>query len=214
MSVTEHFFDNRDALANGLADLIIENAKASPYLFVSGGSTPKALFKRLSQDADKLSEVEINLVDERWVPAEHADSNAKLVADNLKAGQFKPLYLGTSPEADCKAANERLVTYGDFGTLILGMGGDSHTASLFPGLAETDAAFKADAPLVVVTNPTTAPHARVGLSSNGIKKARTLILHIEGADKRDVYERAKTADFPISRVMNDPDNNLHVYWAP
>jgi 6-phosphogluconolactonase len=215
MSYQEHFFDNRELLVQTLTSTILEKLHPSNKLFVSGGSTPKALFQSLSKPPFDWSSIEINLVDERWVPPDHGDSNAKLVSDHLKTNAvFQPLYLGVSPEDDCAKTLVRLANYKDFGIVILGMGTDGHTASLFPGLDATRAALLDEAPLLTVTNPINAPHSRIGLTLTGIRKAKHLILHIEGQEKRQIYENAKADDLPISHVLHDAQIQTHVYWAP
>ncbi len=74
-------FELADSIAHNLQKSINENGKAS--LLVSGGSTPKPLFERLSNLQIDWHKVNIALVDERWVSFAHPDSNEKLVRENL-----------------------------------------------------------------------------------------------------------------------------------
>ena len=106
---------------------------------VSGGRTPMGFFHLLSQQVLDWSKVTVLLADERWVDAGHADSNEKLVRENLLINEpAKATYLALKNdaeqaldgEAECEAALAGLDT---FTVLILGMGDDGHTASLFPG---------------------------------------------------------------------------------
>ena len=96
-------FDNRGQLDAALALRIAERlredlqAHGRASLAVSGGSTPKGLFAQLAAADLDWSQVAITLVDERWVPDDHADSNARLVREHLlvsraAAARFVPLY--------------------------------------------------------------------------------------------------------------------------
>ena len=220
MSFTEHFFPTKAELHEALASAISGSLTSTDsHLFVSGGSTPKPMFKILSTKSIDWSTVTAHLVDERLVPEDHKDSNAALVKDNLiqnaaSAANFSPLYLGEDEAANLSDGLNKLDKIPFFDCVVLGMGGDSHTASLFPNQTATDQAFHDGAPVLAITEPSDAPHRRLGLTLTGFKKAKTLILHIEGDGKREVYEQAKKSDLPIGRVLNHPDLNTQVYWSP
>ena len=111
MSIPQYNFENRDAIAEALAQQIAtdlsaaieENGRAS--LAVSGGSTPKHLFNVLSNHTLDWSKVCITLVDERCVTIDNERSNAKLVKDHLlqnkaKAAQFIPLFSNADASAN------------------------------------------------------------------------------------------------------------------
>ena len=103
--------------------------------------------------------------------------------------------------------------------MTLGMGTDGHTASFFPGGDNLDAAT--DPATDVLFMPMTAPGAqetRITMTLPAIVSAKYLVLHIEGEEKRRVYEEAlkdgPANDMPIRHVLRHPDAKLHVYWAP
>ena len=114
-------------------------SKGQGSLVLSGGRTPMGFFHQLSQQVLDWSKVTVTLADERWVNADHKDSNEKLVKENLlinEAHCAKFLSLKNSAETAVSGEAEleaELSKYGQFTVVILGMGDDGHTASLFPG---------------------------------------------------------------------------------
>ena len=237
MAVCEHFFPDHDALIDALTSRIVrclergiaENDKAS--LLVSGGSTPVPLFKALAQEDMGWRHVQCALVDERWVPEHHEASNTALVREHLLRGKarharFQRTYVDdTDVAARVAALNERTFWRDLSPTVgILGMGGDLHTASIFPGAEHTGPALAADAPSVLHTYPTgtpgNPPFDRVTLSMAALKRTGELVLLMHGDAKRKRYEHAKSlsleqaVDAPIAALIHDPNVRLEVYGSP
>ncbi|MEH6579309.1 MAG: 6-phosphogluconolactonase [Amphritea sp.] len=231
LKVPEHIklcaFESRTALTNSLSDLIqmrLKNAirqSGSASLAVSGGSTPIPLFDQLSSTPLDWSKVTTTLVDDRWVNPEHPDSNEQLVKKHLLhnaaanarfIGLWQP---DTSAEAAVDDCHQRLATLnGRLNTVILGMGNDGHTASLFPGSKELQAALTSELDCAAV-NPGTAPHARMTLTPKRLLNSELRILHLCGQDKLETLAKAlKDNDpqtMPISLFLQHP---LTIYWAP
>jgi len=119
--------------------------RGAATLVVSGGSTPKGFFRKLSGKAIDWSKVTVTLADERWVPPGHADSNHRLVQENLLQGgagsaSFIPLVSEHAhPRAAVDEITQALSRLGTLDVVILGMGGDGHFASLFPDSAALEA---------------------------------------------------------------------------
>jgi len=225
-------FPDGAALAEALAETVAGRlaeaiaARGRGTLAVSGGSTPKAFFKALSAKAIDWPKVTITLVDERFVPETNDRSNHKLVADNLLQNQaakarFLPLY-----HAVADAEDAALVATGDarrldlpFDVVILGMGGDGHTASFFPGGNNLERALDPRAPRGVMTmEAQDAGEPRLTFTFNALRDARLLVLHIEGAAKKPVIDRAladgKESTLPIGRVIANAVSDIEIYWAP
>jgi len=138
------YFDTNSLLIRELAERIIKTLKksietnGSASLVVSGGSTPKTLFELLSQQELDWKKVTITLADERCVPQEDEASNTRLIRENLlqnnaSCAQFIPLYENQeSPEQAAINASNKLSKIVSYDIMLLGMGQDGHTASLFP----------------------------------------------------------------------------------
>ena len=211
--------DVRLALALALCNH--ENAS----LAVSGGSTPKAFFKALAQEKMDWARVSIHLVDERCVPADSDQLNAHLVEDNLMKGHaaaahFIPLYDHTSLNAEDAARRgaDHLPTRG-FDVIVLGMGADGHTASLFPGGDRLAEGLDTNSKLRLISMRSAgAGVPRLTVTLAEILRADRVILHIEGDDKMAVLEQAlageDVAQMPIRAVLNQSELPLDIYWAP
>ena len=224
-------FENGAALAAGLADKVASALSAAiersgeATLAVSGGSTPKAFFQALSQRPIDWSSITVTLVDERFVPADHPRSNHLLVATHLlqnaaASARFVPLFReGMSAE---QAAAEVTAEFSDihpFDVVVLGMGGDGHTASFFPGGNRLAEAIDLALPRRVMTmEAEAAGETRLTFSLPSLADARLLVLHIEGAEKMAVLEKAQAGDdenqMPIRAVLNRAASQTEIYWAP
>lgn len=224
-----HAFEDGHALAVSLASRIAEDLRAAieargeALIAVSGGSTPKRLFERLSHEALDWSCVTVTLVDERWVPDTDERSNARMVEalllrHNAADAEFVPLYVeAATPEAGIGEVRTRVAAMRlPFDVVILGMGPDGHTASFFPGgdrLAE--ALDIANTAQVVPMRAPGAGEPRITFTLPVLLQARALYLHIEGPDKRVVLEQAEQADspLPIASALRRA-RHLEIYWCP
>ncbi|WP_243294381.1 6-phosphogluconolactonase [Geothrix mesophila] len=193
-------------------------------LVVSGGRSPVPLFQALSRLALPWERVTVTLADERWVPADHPDSNEALVRDHLlqsraAAAGFVPLFTGDAgPEQGAPAVCAALAELPrPFSRVILGMGEDGHIASLFPGAAELDEGLTTEAAALAV-HPPHAPHPRLSLSLRALLDARDLVLMISGPAKRRVLERAledgPVEDLPVRAILRQTAVPVSVCWAP
>lgn len=192
-------------------------------LRVSGGRSPIAFFQALSRELLDWSAVCIGLVDERWVPADHPDSNARLVREHLlqnhaAAARFVPLVneAVTVEQGLAEASAIQRAQLRDCEVLVLGMGEDGHTASLFPEASETAAAMRLDNPAwLAAVHPVQAPHARITLTLPALLSAQQLLLPIQGVSKRAVLERAAQAtpeQLPVAAVLRS-GRPLRVYYC-
>lgn len=229
--ILQHPFADAAALAAVLAEGVAALLQAGlgqrgqASLVVSGGRSPEAFLRVLGAKALDWSRVFVTLADERWLPPGHADSNAGMVRRTLLQGpaaaaRFVPLYGGEgTPEEGVEAARLRLSALPrPFDAVVLGMGEDGHTASLFPGAAGLAALFEADAPVLAAVHPPAAPHARITLTLPALLDARHVFLQIQGAAKEAVLERAAAGGdplrFPIAAVLAQRRVPVHVYCTP
>ena len=207
-------------LTDELQRVLVHNQRAS--LALSGGRTPIPLLQALAQEPLPWHNIEIILTDERWVNEDHSDSNAALVKHYLLQGPassacFIPLKnQATSANIGQQACHHALQQMKrPLDLLLLGMGNDGHTASLFPCCPELAAAMDPTNPqLCLATRPTTAIHNRINLTYTMLTQARQRILHICGDDKLATLAQAMTIrnakKMPIFAFLQRP---LSIYWS-
>ncbi|HSS03046.1 MAG TPA: 6-phosphogluconolactonase [Kofleriaceae bacterium] len=198
-------FGDLDALshaaAEDLADLVRDAvaARGRCSLALSGGSTPRRLFALLAArgpGALPWDRVDLWWGDERTVPPEHPDSNYRMARESLidPLGPALPAshvhrMAGELPDHDAAALDYERALVAALGTppvldyVLLGMGPDGHTASLFPGSPALDETAR-----WVVANPVTSPlvhgtTTRLTLTAPAINAARHVRFLIAGGDK-------------------------------
>jgi len=195
-------------------------------LLLSGGTTPGPVYRALSKAPLAWDQVDVALVDERWLLPEDPDSNAHLVRTTLLRQQAAKARLetitrpGRSIEESVSIAN--LHARQPATVVVLGMGPDGHTASLFPGMRDLDAALHSDNAYVAVDASgcpgAGAWHRRISLTPVGLAPAQTRLLLIRGEEKRHLFERAQAGDdpheLPIRIALETPGAVLQVYWCP
>ena len=204
-----------DVLASQIKKALLTHDRAS--LAVPGGTTPGPIFDTLCAVDLDWSRVDVLLTDERWVPETSDRSNTallrrRLLVNRAAAAQLIPLY------ADAPAPEDRLadLTAGlaaalPLSVVLLGMGADMHTASLFPGADQLELALTGDAPLVAMRAPG-APEPRITLSAAVLNAAMARHIVIVGAEKRAALDQAQgldPQDAPVAAVLKDTT----VHWA-
>lgn len=214
-SIRFHHAESAEVLALDLAGFVAQrlreglDERGQALLVVSGGSTPMPFFKALSGMDLDWARVWVTLADERWVPPDHADSNERLVRQGLLQGpaakaRFLPLFNGAaSPEAAQVAVDEALASLPwPADVVVLGMGGDGHTASLFPHApalpnALADGAGPRCLPVVAPVVPN-VPVPRLSLTRRALLDAGHLVVHVTGASKLALIKQAM-CDGPIEQ---------------
>ncbi len=207
------------SIAERLREAIAERGEAS--LVVCGGSSPKELFEFLSAEKLAWSRVTVVPSDERWVPVDDAQSNERLVRETLLVGpaaeaRFVGLYRNT--ETPAEAIDGVAGTLADvprpLDVVVLGMGDDGHTASLFPHAPDIQACLDSQAPCVA---PSVGPPARLSLSLAYLTDAHSIDLLIFGDEKRHVFERAQAAgpvaELPVRGVLHLERPVAQAHWA-
>lgn len=226
--VRAHDFVSPPLLAEGLSTQVAEQlrdaieARGVATLVVSGGRSPVTFFQCLARQPLDWAKVVITLADERWVPEEHVDSNAGLLRRYLLVGavakaKFISLYCSaTSQEEAAEQADAALAELPAIDVLVLGMGDDGHTASLFPASPNLTEALAADSsrrclPMMAPS----VPHQRLSMSRALLASARSPILSIQGQSKLDTLRAALAGDdlaeMPIRAFLQTP---LTIYWCP
>lgn len=224
-----HRFSTPEALAETLSDDVaheLAEAIANRHLatlVVSGGTTPVPFFHALCDQPLDWARLYVTLADERWVPADHEDSNEKLVRDHLLVPGT--MFVGLKNKADTPEKGLAQTAVGishlpqPFDLIMLGMGEDGHTASLFPGGHMIQEAMDPDYPnsYVAMRSPNLA-HPRISMTLGALLRSRHIILLITGEKKLEVIEKAQAEDcrerLPVSALLHQHRVPVDVYWSP
>jgi 6-phosphogluconolactonase len=203
---------NAEAAAQAAADYLFHQIKTCVaekgqcHVALPGGSTPARCLELLAQKPLPWKNIHWYLGDERCYPAGHAERNDSMVADKLFSQQQSnmqnfhsiPAELGAHDGAEHYAA--LLETSGGLDIVLLGMGEDGHTASLFPGNAALDDLRSA----VPVYDAPKAPSERISIGLTVLKNAGECIVLATGDNKREALARIQAGEvFPIS--LAEPD---------
>ncbi|CAI8852155.1 6-phosphogluconolactonase [Methylocaldum szegediense] len=226
------WFDDNASLAPALASAVAADLRAAlqsgaeAALAVSGGRSPVPVFEALREEDLDWARVVVTLVDERWVPETDSASNAALVKAHLLQGRaaaarFVPLYTGdaTAQDAETKLAATFKSLPLPFAALILGMGDDGHTASLFPASPNLDAGLAlgasiADTPPCLAQVGAVAPTERMSMTLPWILHARRVYLQFGGAKKAEVFTAAlaePNRQYPVSFVLAQTQTPVVVF---
>ena len=204
-----------DTLASELKNCLLVHDHAS--FAVPGGTTPGPIFDNLCAVDLDWARVHVLLTDERWVPEDSDRSNTRLLRKRLlieraAAAQYLPLYADApTPEEKLPELAAALDPELPLSLVLLGMGADMHTASIFPGADQLDLALHGNDRLVAMRAPG-APEPRITLSAQVLKSAMSRHLVIIGAEKRAALEKAKKStpeDAPVAAIL--PGTKVH--WA-
>ncbi|MCG6932196.1 MAG: 6-phosphogluconolactonase [Gallionella sp.] len=158
------------------------------HIVLAGGTTPRRIYQAMrSADAD-WSAWHIYFGDERCLPVDHTERNSRMAAltwlDHvaIPRGQIHPIPAEKGPEAAAADYTRTLSGIEQFDLVLLGLGEDGHTASLFPG---QDPGNTPDAPAALAVHDAPKPPAeRVSLSANRLGAARKVIFLVTGESKR------------------------------
>ena len=219
-------FASREAMAARIADLIEARLDSGGALAVSGGSTPKTLYEGLASRKLPWSEIDVVLVDERWVNASHPRSNEAFVRKAFARANGAPitgLYNNANGPSDgvVDIATDLERIRIPFDAVILGMGDDGHTASWFPHAAGLETALSSNGMVCAVrakrSDITGEEVDRMTLTLAAIKDAKVIVLLLAGTSKRATFEEAlrdgPVEDMPVRAILRArPD--LWVCWAP
>ena len=221
MTIAE--YPDRDLLAIDLADTMASELKTALLsheqvtLAVPGGTSPAPIFDSLCAADLDWDRVVVMLTDERWVPESSERSNGRLVKERLltnraKAATFLPFYVeGETPESAAKPLSDKLAHMMPISLLLLGMGADMHTASLFPGAEGLEAGLSDAAPILVPIQAE-GQEPRISFSATALNGAMSKHLVIYGEEKRIALARARNLapeEAPIAAVLSD----MTVHWA-
>ncbi|MBN1498935.1 MAG: 6-phosphogluconolactonase [Spirochaetes bacterium] len=191
---------------------------------LSGGSTPRHLFRKLSQNSHDFpwKNTKIFQVDERHVIRTHEDSNFRMISDELLSGIKIPpqniysIPVNSTVEKDAEKYSELLSDYFQnrnseytFDLLLLGLGSDGHTASLFPD----DPALEITDRQAVHVYKNEIMHDRISITFPVINNAKNIIFLISGFDKSEpAFNVIKQLDtsLPAGKISHKGDNLIYL----
>lgn len=214
-------FSDAQVLAEKLALEILELAEEAIkergefHLVTAGGTTPTQAYQILAeQDYANWDKWVIYLGDERVFPADNPERNSKVLQDEwlskvaVKPENIKFMQTELGLEEAGKDYQTILQAVDLFDLVLLGMGEDGHTASLFPGHGTLEQDL---AGIIYETNSPKAPLERLSLSKNRLEKTRCLIKLITGAGKKPAVEQWLAGEeLPINQVNAE---NTKVYLS-
>lgn len=193
-----------DAIAAALRDAVLERGQAT--FIASGGRTPEPVYDILARADLAWDKVRVTLTDERWVDPHSADSNERMVRDRLfveraAAAGFTPLKSAHAGSAEAVPEVEgRLEAILPGDVVLLGMGADGHTASLFPGGP------------VEAEGLAVAADQRLSLTMRALQPRRLTVLLISGVEKRRVLEEGE--GLPVHVLLSLTKAPVRVLWSP
>ncbi len=194
-------------------------ARGQASLAVPGGSTPGPFLRALAGQDVAWEKVNVLLSDERFVDEASPRSNTRLLKETLLQGRaaaarLVPMVLaGDTPEEVLDALIMGIKPALPLDVLVLGMGEDMHTASLFPGADRLDEALAGDAPPLLPMRARGAGEPRITLTAPVLRAAKNVHVLIVGPAKIAALEKAlidgPEAEAPVRVVLNLPDTEIH-----
>lgn len=199
-----------DAVAGEAARAILTSAaraisaRGRFRVVLAGGTTPLAAYRRLAREDAGWDAWAVYFGDERCLPPDHAERNslaartALLDLVPIPRGQVHPIPAELGPDAAAAAYARTLASARPFDLVLLGMGEDGHTASLFPGRGEFG-----DALVIPVREAPKLPSERVSLTPRALGDCREMLILVTGAGKREALAAWRSgSDLPVARAAD------------
>ncbi len=212
-----HYLETGDDVAQAACSHILKAADSAISkrgkfkLVLAGGSTPEKVYRLLAESNADWANWHIYYGDERCLPVDHQDRNSLMASRVLldkvaiPANQIYTMPAELGPEVAAERYKLAVSKAGMFDMVLLGMGEDGHTASLFPGHQHPQ-----DELVHAVYNSPKPPPERVSLSAKALSNTRELIFLITGANKREAVNLWRSgSDLPVASIV--PENGVDVY---
>jgi 6-phosphogluconolactonase len=224
-------YDSVDEMADAVAGdvgFIVESAleaRDSALIALPGGATAAAIYPKIAERQLPWKRVTVIPTDDRLAPIDSELSNVRAIAQSFLSVGARVFPIATMIEDHRLAGNAADARLQDLSwppdLVWLGVGADGHTASIFSGPDLQDAldAPKARRAVGVMPDPlpADAPVARVTLTRASILAARTLLITITGAEKRELLEQAikdgHSSRLPIGRVLAEAEQPIDIHWS-
>jgi 6-phosphogluconolactonase len=210
-----HCLENADQVAEAACKEILVAAKLAIAergkfkLVLAGGTTPEKVYRLLAKSEADWASWWIYHGDERCLPVDHKDRNSVMTAQAvldqvaIPKNQIFDIPAELGPEQGAIAYRQVVADALPFDLVLLGMGEDGHTASLFPGHQHNPAELTH-----AVFNSPKPPPERVSISANALGNSQQVIFLVTGANKRDAVKQwCSGVDLPITTINN---NNMTI----
>ena len=220
-------FESSSVLEDNLLSLIevnlrIETKSSSEVkVLLSGGTCSLSLYKRFKEISKvNWSKVKFGLVDESWIDNETKKTNFYNISEALGDSILQKTSL-TPLVYDLKDENNNLslakisnsVFLDEKSIVLLELGLDGHTASLFPETVQTENAISEIYPDISLNVAPFHPKKRLTHNLKSLLNSKKIILNILGKENEDVLKRAKKELLPISYIMNTLSSEVEIFWS-
>jgi 6-phosphogluconolactonase len=201
--VNVRIYDDPQSVARAAASLVADAIQGDVRtLALAGGSTPARAYQLLAEAALEWGRVTVLFGDERCVPADHPDSNylmaRRSLLDRVNPGSVHRMAGELGPDVAASLYEPIVRWLSPLDLVLLGMGPDGHTASLFPGHPEVSAEGMA----VGVRGAPKPPPDRVSLTLGCLRQARRVVFIVTGADKAVAFAAAARGEVPSGMIPN------------
>jgi len=212
-----HTLETADQVALAAYQQILKSAEQAIAehgtfkLVLAGGSTPEKVYRLLTHADADWSKWYIYYGDERCLPADHADRNSLMATSAflekvaIPDAQIFTIPAELGPEPAAKKYQQIVASALPFDMVLLGMGEDGHTASLFPGHQHQEEELAH-----AVYNSPKPPPERVSISAKALSNTQQLIFLITGANKQEAVKNWRSGqDLPVATIV--PENPIDIY---
>lgn len=216
-NINWHCLETADQVAQAACQQILNAAghaiaeHGAFKLVLAGGSTPEKVYRLLAQANADWANWHIYYGDERCLPADHADRNSLMATQAflrvvaIPEAQIFTIPAELGPEPAAKKYQQTVADALPFDMVLLGMGEDGHTASLFPGHQHRE-----DELAHAVYNSPKPPPERVSISAKALSDTGQLIFLITGANKQEAVKSWRSGqDLPVAAIV--PENPIDIY---
>lgn len=194
-----------DMIMQEAARAIADHGKFS--IVLAGGTTPREVYQQLREAEADWSKWHVYFGDERCLPPDHADRNSKMAADAwlshvaIPQQQVHDIPAELGPERGAAAYAATLADIDEFDLVLLGLGEDGHTASLFP-----DNIWEMDGALAIpVHDAPKPPPERISIAASRLSRARKVVFLVTGAGKQEAVRHWRAGQLIPAAAITAPE---------